>query len=55
MTSVDGGLDAGDPVAAATTTGVANGFLALAVCSAAAIVIALVLRSLTRDPGGADA
>ncbi|MER5487107.1 MFS transporter [Streptomyces sp. NPDC002812] len=55
MTSVDSGLDGGDSVADATTAGVGNGFLALAVCSAVAIVIALALRSLTRAPQGADA
>ncbi|MDJ0460421.1 MFS transporter [Streptomyces sp. H27-C3] len=54
-TSVDSGLDGGGSVADATTTGIGNGFLALAVCSAIAIVIALALRSLTRAPQGADA
>ncbi|MDJ0384281.1 MFS transporter [Streptomyces sp. G-G2] len=54
-TSVDSRLESGGSVADATTTGVGNGFLALAVCSGIAIVIALVLRSLTRAPQGADA
>ncbi|MFD3335236.1 MFS transporter [Streptomyces sp. NPDC058700] len=48
-TSVDGRLKEGASASAATTSGVANGFLALAVCSAVAIVIALALRHLTRD------
>ncbi|MGW0842546.1 MFS transporter [Streptomyces sp. NPDC002787] len=54
-TSVDSRLDDGGSVADATTTGVGDGFLALAVCSGIAIVIALVLRSLARAPQGADA
>ncbi|MFC9818615.1 MFS transporter [Streptomyces erythrochromogenes] len=54
-TSVDSRLDGGGSVADATTEGVANGFLALAVCSGVAIVIALALRSLTRAPAGAEA
>ncbi|MCY0931415.1 hypothetical protein OTB20_35585 [Streptomyces sp. H27-H1] len=47
---VDGILDNGGSVADATTTGVGNGFPALAVCSGIAIVVALVLRSPTRTP-----
>nr|WP_262928215.1 MULTISPECIES: MFS transporter [unclassified Streptomyces] len=54
-TSVDGSLEKGDSVGTATTAGVGDGFLALAICSAIAIVIAFVLRSLTRTPQGADA
>ncbi|MFD4989204.1 MFS transporter [Streptomyces sp. NPDC058374] len=54
-TSAASSLDGGGSVAEATTAGVGDGFLALAVCSAIAIVIALVLRSLTRAPQGADA
>ncbi|WTA21066.1 hypothetical protein OG365_25210 [Streptomyces sp. NBC_00853] len=53
-TSVDSRLGEGGSVADATTAGVGNGFLALTVCSGIAIVIALVLRSLTRAPEGAD-
>ncbi|MFE7187378.1 MFS transporter [Streptomyces erythrochromogenes] len=52
-TSVDNRLDDGGSLADATTSGVGNGFLALAVCSGVAIVIALALRSLTRAPEGA--
>lgn len=48
-TTVDGRLEGGASAADATTSGVSNGFLALAVCAAVAIVIALVLRRLTRD------
>ncbi len=54
-TSVDSRLDEGGSVADATTAGVGNGFLALTVCSGIGVVIALVLRSLTRAPEGADA
>ncbi|MEV5817036.1 MFS transporter [Streptomyces mutabilis] len=54
-TSVDSRRAAGDTVAAATGEGVASGFLALAICSAVAIVLALVLRSLTRATGAAAA
>ncbi|MFJ6701084.1 MFS transporter [Streptomyces sp. NPDC091272] len=54
-TTVDSGLGGGSSAAEATTAGIGNGFLALAVCSAVAIVIALVLRALTRAPQGAEA
>ncbi|GGR21779.1 MFS transporter [Streptomyces roseolus] len=47
-TTVDGRLGEGASARDATASGVANGFLALAVCSAVALVIALVLRRLTR-------
>ncbi|MFE6624387.1 MFS transporter [Streptomyces sp. NPDC008086] len=54
-TSVDGRLKEGSSLPDATTSGVANGFLALAVCAAVAIVIALALRHLTRDDASAGA
>ncbi|MFE7479004.1 MFS transporter [Streptomyces sp. NPDC057552] len=53
-TSVDSRLNGGGSLVDATTAGVGNGFLGLAICSAIAIVIALVLRSHTRAPQGAS-
>ncbi|MET9691867.1 hypothetical protein ABZY81_25860 [Streptomyces sp. NPDC006514] len=53
--SVDSRLDDGGSVADATAAGVGNGFLALTVCSGIALVVALVLRSPTCAPEGADA
>ncbi|MFF7811172.1 MFS transporter [Streptomyces sp. NPDC007945] len=46
-TTADGRLDRGASVPDATASGVAGGFLALAVCSAAGLVLALALRRAT--------
>ncbi|MEV6202419.1 MFS transporter [Streptomyces sp. NPDC051771] len=48
-TTADGRLARGAAAADATAAGVADGFLALAVFSAAGVAVALVLRRLTRD------
>ncbi|MFI0829102.1 MFS transporter [Streptomyces roseolus] len=47
--TADGRLARGASVPEATASGVAGGFLALAVCSAAALVLALALHRLTRE------